>query len=69
MLSQTTNVVQHCYKEANQIVDALAKWSMDEYEMQFYNVKDIPRQVAGAYFLDTQDTASIRHKQRRNILV
>lgn len=69
MLSQTTNIVQHCYREANQVADALAKWSIEEHERRFYDVKDLPKQAAGAYFLDIQDTASIRHKQRRNMLV
>ncbi|XP_070047509.1 uncharacterized protein [Nicotiana tomentosiformis] len=32
MLSQTTNIVQHCYREANQIANALAKWSIEEHE-------------------------------------
>lgn len=41
MLTQTTNIVQQCYREANQIVDALAKWSMEGHKEFFYEVKDL----------------------------
>ncbi|KAK4363062.1 hypothetical protein RND71_018303 [Anisodus tanguticus] len=69
MLSQTTSIVQHCYREANQIADALAKWSMEDQEKHFYEVKDLPKQAKGADMMNRQNMASIRHKQRKNLFV
>ncbi|XP_060203034.1 uncharacterized protein LOC132631475 [Lycium barbarum] len=69
LLSQTNYIAQHCYREANQVADALAKWSMNGQEEIVFEIKNLPKEAVGTYILDKDNVASIRHKQRKNIYV
>lgn len=44
-------MIQHCFSEANQEVDALAKWNIDQAEALYMNLKDLPKQVKDHIFL------------------
>ncbi|KAK4352242.1 hypothetical protein RND71_027760 [Anisodus tanguticus] len=69
LFSQTNYIAQHCYREANQIADALAKWSKNGQEEIIFEIKDLTKESAGTYILDKDNVASIKHKQKKNMYV
>lgn len=69
LLQHVNSKIQHCYQEANQVADALAKWGIKEYNSFFFSLRELPKHAAGSYLLNKAQMASIRHKQRRNMLV
>ncbi|KAG5607419.1 hypothetical protein H5410_028911 [Solanum commersonii] len=53
--------VNHCYKEANQVADALAKHAVISNEAHMYHDwRDIPKLAVGSYQLDKMQMLSIR---------
>ncbi|OIT37333.1 protein tic 21, chloroplastic, partial [Nicotiana attenuata] len=57
---QLNCAIRHCYREANQFTDALAKWSIDNEELLIFSHHDLPIFAVGPYMV------SLRHKHRKN---
>ncbi|XP_070005612.1 uncharacterized protein [Nicotiana sylvestris] len=63
---QLNRAIHHCYREANQVADALAKWSIDNEELLIFSHHDLPISAIGPYRLDYIQMMSLRHKHRKN---
>ncbi|KAH0776146.1 hypothetical protein KY290_007557 [Solanum tuberosum] len=67
--STITCEVRHCYREANQVADALAKWSITNEELVIFAQAHLPSIAIGPYKLDLIQMESLRNKQRKNYFV
>lgn len=65
LLNLANCTVQHCYREANQVADALAGWSIDNVDQIFHSSNKMPQKAMGLYRLDMIQMASFRHKHRK----
>ncbi|XP_070014479.1 uncharacterized protein LOC142175077 [Nicotiana tabacum] len=52
IVGQLNCAIRHCYREANQVADALAKWSIDNEELLIFSHRDLPISAVGPYRLD-----------------
>ncbi|XP_060184706.1 uncharacterized protein LOC132614307 [Lycium barbarum] len=67
-------IIQHCYREANQVADALAKFGanlqLNRRARVYHNLQNLPTQAIGPSRLDSMGMPSFRIKQaKRNITV
>ncbi|XP_060203024.1 uncharacterized protein LOC132631467 [Lycium barbarum] len=67
--STITCEVRHCYREANQVADALAKWSITNENLNIFAHAHLPSRANGPYRLDLIQMESLWHKQRKNSFV
>lgn len=52
---------QHCFREANQVVDSLANLGCDQAaNVEFLDFPSLPRHIQGSLLLDAHDTPYIR---------
>ncbi|KAK4375989.1 hypothetical protein RND71_006666 [Anisodus tanguticus] len=66
LIDQGNYIVQHCYRESNQVADALAKWSIGRRKRIISSTNDLPAIAKGSYTLDLQQMAAFRHIHRKN---
>ncbi|XP_075084202.1 uncharacterized protein LOC142167863 [Nicotiana tabacum] len=62
-ITQVEVVVSHCYREANQVVDALVKRAaISGNNSYFYNFQNLPKEARGPFLLDKWQLPSIRSR-------
>ncbi|XP_060216473.1 uncharacterized protein LOC132643957 [Lycium barbarum] len=62
IISQINVVTQHCFREGNQVADAMAKVSTRGQDMIVYNCNNLPKEALGPFRLDLIQMPSFRRK-------
>jgi len=68
LIFQHNTTIRHCYREANNMADILAKWSHEIHEAIIFN-NNFPEQAFGHYKLDRIQLPNLTHKVVENIFV
>ncbi|XP_075098987.1 uncharacterized protein LOC142175879 [Nicotiana tabacum] len=59
-------IIQHGFREVNQVADALAKWSIENPDHVFTSVNTLSQGANWDHTGDLMQMASLRHKHRKN---